>query len=256
MTSASSRAPAGAASVERSSVGAGIPSRITRSSAPAPPARRVSVRASTSRRGGYAEDDDEETEPDDPDEPDELEEDVVSWSKLDDNFPDHPKVVRLGVLRPLAGWLFVCGLAYCARYLTDGFIPRERLPLLMSVEHLSVATGGVRGLASVGEDVTVEMLAARLVEVGLWHHRDDGFQVHDYLEYNPSRQKVLDERKRKRSNVQAFRQRQRNPVTDPVTGPVTGGFPSPAARPVPSRSEESKAGQGVAPAGTPGPRLA
>lgn len=93
----------------------------------------------------------------------------MSWVRLDDQFPDHPKVVAAG---PAAGWLYVCGLAYCARYLTDGFIPKDQ----------------VRRLADVGN---AQRQAEILVSVGLWEHSDGGYRVHDYLEYNPSKEKVL-----------------------------------------------------------------
>jgi hypothetical protein len=43
----------------------------------------------------------------------------MTWSKIDDQFYDHPKIVAAG---PLGTALFVCGLSYCSRHLTDGFI--------------------------------------------------------------------------------------------------------------------------------------
>lgn len=93
----------------------------------------------------------------------------MAWVKLDDQFADHPKIIKAG---PLAGWLYICGLTYCGRYLTDGYIPR----------------GQVRKLADV-DDATA--LADRLVAVGLWEEIEDGYVVHDYLEYNPTAEEVL-----------------------------------------------------------------
>ena len=92
----------------------------------------------------------------------------MTWTKIDDQFYDHPKVVAAG---PLGIALFVCGLSYCSRHLTDGFI--------------SVAQ--VRRLIDTADP---EVVAGTLVAVGLWERRDGGYQVHDYLEYNPSRAKV------------------------------------------------------------------
>lgn len=97
---------------------------------------------------------------------------MMPWVKLDDQFPDHPKVLAAG---PLASWLYVCGLGYCGRLLTDGFIP----------------DGQVRKLADV-ENATE--LASRLVEVGLWDREEGGYRVHDYHEYQPSAEKVKAER--------------------------------------------------------------
>lgn len=85
--------------------------------------------------------------------------------KLDDTFPDHPKVASAG---PLASWLYVCGLSYCHRMLTDGFIP----------------SGVVKRLADLDDPAAQ---ADRLVCVGLWDACDGGYQVHDYLEYQQSK---------------------------------------------------------------------
>ena len=54
----------------------------------------------------------------------------MSWVKLDDQFSDHPKLLKVG---PLAGWLWVSSLAYSSRYLTDGFIPEEAVPRLINL---------------------------------------------------------------------------------------------------------------------------
>src|SRR5215207_3410137 len=105
----------------------------------------------------------------------------MTWVKLDDNFPDHPKVMQAG---PMAMWLYVSGLCYCGRLLSDGRIPR----------------GQVRKLADV--DGAME-LAARLVQVGLWEECDEGFRIHDYLHYNPSREQVQAERAAKVAAGQA-----------------------------------------------------
>ena len=97
----------------------------------------------------------------------------MSWFKLDDQFPHHPKVMRAG---PDAAWLFVAGGCYCASHLTDGLIPKCALPTLSMLRN-------------------PEKLAARLVEVGLWIELDDDYEVNDYLEYNPSREDVEETRR-------------------------------------------------------------
>lgn len=92
----------------------------------------------------------------------------MSWVRIDDQFPDHPKIVRAG---PAAAWLYVCGLCYCARYLTDGIVPR----------------GQVRRLADIDDPAAA---AAALVGAGLWEETEAGYAVHDYLAYNPDRARV------------------------------------------------------------------
>jgi 5-methylcytosine-specific restriction endonuclease McrA len=111
----------------------------------------------------------------------------MPWVRLDDQFSDHPKILRAG---PLAGWLFVCGLTYCARQLSDGFIPRSMVRRLADLDNA-------------GE------LAQRLVDAGLWEACGDGFRVHDYLEYNPSAAQVRHEREGNRERQRAFRDRHR-----------------------------------------------
>lgn len=88
----------------------------------------------------------------------------MAWVYLDDQFPDHPKVVLAG---GDAAWLFVCGLAYCRRHGTDGFIPGPQVP------KLSDRKAPMR-------------LASKLVEVGLWDEDGEHFRVHDYADWNRS----------------------------------------------------------------------
>ena len=104
----------------------------------------------------------------------------MSWVKIDDAAPEHPKFMRLAELAnqgdrgAAAAWLWVCGLAYCNRQpARDGFIPR------MKVGQLYPVKGGLG-------------LAERLVQVGLWEQRADGFAVHDYHVYQPSAAEASD----------------------------------------------------------------
>ena len=152
----------------------------------------------------------------------------MSWLKIDDQFPDHPKVVEAG---PLASWLHVCGMAYCARYLTDGFIPGGQIRKLADVDNASD-------------------LAAKLVQAGLWETVDGGFVVHDYLDYNPSAEEVKAKRRAGAKRQEEWRNKQRaenghyvsNAVTDtlqtlPVT-PIPSPSPSPSPSPIPFPVEE------------------
>jgi hypothetical protein len=143
----------------------------------------------------------------------------VTWVKLDDQLPDHPKIIAAG---PAASWLFVAGLCFASRYLTDGHIPTHMLG------HLT-------------KQPKPGALAARLVELGLWGTVDDGWQVHDYTQYQRSREQIEDER-RKASRRQS---RKRHAVTSgEVTQPETETDPSkPLARlttpPVPAPTSQA-----------------
>lgn len=93
------------------------------------------------------------------------------WVKLDDAFASHPKVLAISD-RGLRS--FVASLCHAARYLTDGRVSDAVLN--------TIAAQDVR---------------AELVTVGLWEEAAGGIQIHDYLDYNPSRPRVEAERRRK-----------------------------------------------------------
>ncbi|MER7905419.1 hypothetical protein ABTX84_19320 [Streptomyces sp. NPDC095614] len=110
-----------------------------------------------------------------------AEKDKRTYVKVHDGLPDHPKIIAAG---GEAGWLYVCGLAYASRQLTDGILPR-RLVLRL--------TDGSNPEAS----------ASALVRVGLWHEGEhdcpscpvagpDAYVIHDYLEHQRSAAEVAD----------------------------------------------------------------
>lgn len=91
----------------------------------------------------------------------------MTWVKLDDAFPDNPKVVGLS---SDAFRLYVEALCYCGRHLTDGQVPESAVKRM----------GGDN--------------ASELVDAGLWTPSGKGWLVNDYLEFNPSREKVKADR--------------------------------------------------------------
>jgi len=145
----------------------------------------------------------------------------MAWVKIDDQFADHPKVLAAG---PLASWLYVCGLTYCGRYLTDGWIPRSQVKKLADVDNAMV-------------------LAERLVIIGLWDETEDGFIVHDYLEYNPTREDVKAYRDANAKRQSEWRDKHRdkkgkfndsNAVSNGVSNAQNNTAPSPSPSPSPS----------------------
>lgn len=93
----------------------------------------------------------------------------MTWVKLDDGFPDHPKVLAAG---GSAAWLYVCGLCYCGRHMTDGFVPNGALSTL------------------VDPSMKPRLLAAKLVRAGLWAPVDGGWMVHDYARHQRTKAQV------------------------------------------------------------------
>lgn len=124
----------------------------------------------------------------------------MPWVKLDDRFPSHRKVA---LLSDRAFRLHVSAICWCAENLTDGRIGDRELPL---VAH-------IRG---------IKATAKQLEEAGVWDRTDDGWMIHDYLDYNPSREQVLLERKKNAERQERFRQRKSGKPTPPSNGSRNG----------------------------------
>jgi hypothetical protein len=105
----------------------------------------------------------------------------MPWVRIDENALEHPKISGLsdGAFR-----LWVQGLACCQKYLTDGF----------------VSDVSVRGLRAYSPKRRGE-----LVTSGLWHEAAGGVNVHDYLEWNESRDHVISARHHARERLQKHR---------------------------------------------------
>jgi hypothetical protein len=134
----------------------------------------------------------------------------VPWFRLDDSFHSHPKVIAAG---NEAIGLYVRSGTYAAEHLTDGFVSKD----------IALLYGD-------------ETLAGALVRVKLWHRARGGWTIHDYLDYNPSREDVERERKqaaerqRRRRDTLMSRRDSRvshttpsRPVKEPPNPPPSGG---------------------------------
>jgi hypothetical protein len=123
---------------------------------------------------------------------------LMPWVKVDDHADEHPKLAAAG---PLAWPLWLSGLTYCNRNLTDGFIPRSVARTLVDWQYSDAAgqvwTIGVTSGAH-GEDVNSDLVIDLLVEVGLWEKVPGGYRVHDYEDYQPTRAEVMALREVKR----------------------------------------------------------
>ena len=101
----------------------------------------------------------------------------MSWFKLESNFAEDPKLLAAGDEATL---VFVLGLAYCSRNLTDGAVPKAALRRLIDGDAVAAA--------------------ARLVEVGLWEDDGDQFIITNYLVHQTSSE-VGKEKSAKRSSA-------------------------------------------------------
>lgn len=93
----------------------------------------------------------------------------MAWVRIHDGAMSHPKVLALSD-RAFRVW--VNGLSYCQMHLTDGFIPDR--------------ASGIVG--------TTVKSVSELCSVGLWEANPAGWTVHDYLQWNDSREVVRGKR--------------------------------------------------------------
>jgi hypothetical protein len=94
---------------------------------------------------------------------------MSGWVRVDTRFTTHPKVLDIG---PLAEALWLRGLCYAGEHLTDGFIP----------------AAFVRRMG----DMNAMEQAERLVESGLWAVAEGGYQIHEYLTWQRSREEAAE----------------------------------------------------------------
>lgn len=150
----------------------------------------------------------------------------MTWVRLDEQFAQHPKVVRVG---PLGMALHVAALCYCNQYLTDGFIPKAAARTLIDFEDF----GGVNQIINT------------LVNNCLWDEEADGYRLHDYHDYQPTKQQVIELRTKKqaagvaggKASAKAKREAKSNPVPGPVSDTSTVPFTPPTPPPGGTRAE-------------------
>jgi hypothetical protein len=140
----------------------------------------------------------------------------MPWVRLDENFADHPKVERVG---PLAAWLHVAALCYSSRHLTDGRIPKAKATRLVDIPD---PAGQISALLS----------------EGMWVENGTDYVIHDYLDYQPSRDSVLAERSAARDRMAKKRSAARSGEVPPNIGRSS----SSPSRPVPIDISQSSSG--------------
>jgi hypothetical protein len=129
----------------------------------------------------------------------------MPWVRLDDRMPSHRKVA---LLSDRAFRLYISALCWSSENLTEGRILAKELPLV---------AGRIRG---------PKTAAAELETAGLWDPADgDGWQIHDFLEYNPDRAKVKAEREANAARQKAFRERKRAERNGDRNAPRNGVTP-------------------------------
>ena len=147
----------------------------------------------------------------------------MSWARLDDQLNTNRKLAEIDN-DAYAVW--VSGIVHCAQHLTDGLLTKAEVALLCRLRNVSNADSNA--------------VTNALVTAGLWEEVENGYRVHDYLTYNPSREQVLRERDSTRSRQERFRQAKKtarlphdNEERNGVSNAVTNAPVTPAPYPVP-----------------------
>lgn len=97
----------------------------------------------------------------------------MAWVRIDDRCRTNPKIQKSGT----AGYvLWLAALQWCNENAGDGIIPKCVLSTLWS---------------PLGERFYAKKAAKKLTAAGLWIEHDDHFEIHDYLEYQPSRAQII-----------------------------------------------------------------
>jgi hypothetical protein len=106
----------------------------------------------------------------------------MTWVRIHDGALSHPKLIQ--IFEPKDPFdLWVWGLSYVQTHLTDGFIPRQALPR------------------------PARSAITRLVELSLWEPTENGFRVHDYLQWNDSKELVTSRRSKAKERMSRVRGR-------------------------------------------------
>jgi hypothetical protein len=93
----------------------------------------------------------------------------MTYVKVDDHFPEHPKVLDVG---PLAECLWLRGLCYAGRNQTDGRVPTAFVKRMHDMDGIEAAKA--------------------LVSVGLWEETSSGWEIHDYPDWQRTKAEISD----------------------------------------------------------------
>jgi hypothetical protein len=139
----------------------------------------------------------------------------MPWARFADDYLGNPK---LGGLSTSAVALDMAGIIYSARELRDGHLSSTDVQAIAALIHLR----------------RWDAAAAELVAARRWVAEDGGWLIHDYLDYQPSREKVMAERTaaRDRRRVRSPNSGERSGYANANSG-RTQSTPYPVPVPVP-----------------------
>ena len=118
----------------------------------------------------------------------------MTWIRIEDTMPSNPKIASLS---DRAFRLYVTGLCYAGKHLTDGFIPA---PLRRTL----------------GTEMASK-LASKLLDKGLWIKVEGGYQIHDYLKHQTSKAQAEIEKENNRLRAERARKAKSSAIRHGVT---------------------------------------
>src|SRR5215831_3604523 len=98
---------------------------------------------------------------------------TMAWVRIDDDLFSHPKILHAWRDCPAAIGLWPLSLAWAGRHLTDG----------------RVSADFVYGL--IPNRRQRDRATSALVDAELWVPNGTGWQIHDWADYNESRERIL-----------------------------------------------------------------
>lgn len=124
----------------------------------------------------------------------------MPWFRVDDSFAFNPKVISAGNAA-IGAWTRMG--SYCAAHLTDGLIPDLIARMIASGDEIATLTG-----------------------MGMLVHERDGYRMHQYLRYQPSKADVEADRAAARERMAAKRKTHVRPNKTRTSGEVPDGIGS------------------------------
>lgn len=143
----------------------------------------------------------------------------MPWVRFTDDWYDDEDLIEAG---PAAMLLWPLLISWSLRNLQDGKVPSRQVRRLVDWHELGIDPAQV---------------IASLVEVGRLQEIAGGYQIVNFLKYQPSKEKVLADREASRDR--AARSRDRRKGAEDVREPCADGAAAPDPVPVPDKSSSS-----------------
>lgn len=110
----------------------------------------------------------------------------MAWVRIDDHLHSNPKLNYVWTLENASVGAYLFALSFSAAHLTDGAVDKKFVQTLFPRSPRRYRR-------------TVDAL----VEARLWVPDGDGWQIHDYLDYNDSRELITERRRRREAKRRA-----------------------------------------------------